>query len=276
VIDRIRRVTLDELSDCLVLARDRGWLPEEKKWRLLFEVGTVYGVRDETGELVGTTVLTRFGAELAVISMVLVAARCEGRGLGRRLMTCALAEAGDATVFLYATRHGRPLYERLGFVSVGTSHTHVGRFVAPGGPGASRPAQAADLAAILRLDAEVNGADRARLMERLPGFVEQVRVVDRRGAVSGFAGAWRSVDYLVIGPVYAETVDDAKLLIGDLAGAIDGPVRLDLDGRYPRLREWVTGHGVPLRNSTTVMVHGGRPLPGDRDRSFVPVMYGVG
>jgi hypothetical protein len=41
VIDAIRRVTLDELSDCLVLARDRGWLPAETKWRLLFEVGTV-------------------------------------------------------------------------------------------------------------------------------------------------------------------------------------------------------------------------------------------
>jgi hypothetical protein len=43
-------------------------------------------------------------------------------------MAHALAEAGDATVFLNATESGRPLYQKLGFVSVGTTYTHVGRF----------------------------------------------------------------------------------------------------------------------------------------------------
>jgi GNAT superfamily N-acetyltransferase len=50
--------------------------------------------------------------------MVLVAARCEGRGLGRRIMAHAMARAGDAVLTLYATDRGRPLYERLGFRSV--------------------------------------------------------------------------------------------------------------------------------------------------------------
>ncbi len=30
------------------------------------------------------------------------------------------------------------------------------------------------------------------------------------------------------------------------------------------------------RNSTTVMVHGGPPLPGDRSRWFIPLMQALG
>jgi GNAT superfamily N-acetyltransferase len=276
VIDRIQRLRLDELPDCLALAQDREWLPEERKWGLLFDVGTVYGVRNGAGDLVGTAILTRYGAQLAAISMVLVAARYGSRGLGRQLMAHALAEAGDAAVFLNATESGRPLYEKLGFVSVGTTYTHVGRFEPSAGPAGSRPAVPDDVPEILKLDAEVNGADRSRLVERLPSFAEQLRVVERRGVVSGYAGAWRNVDNVLIGPVLAETVNDAQTLIADLAGTISEPVRLDLDDRHPHLREWATQHAVPVRNSTAVMVHRTRSLPGDRDRWFIPVMQALG
>ncbi|GAA4720728.1 GNAT family N-acetyltransferase [Phytohabitans rumicis] len=276
MIDRIQPLTLDALPDCLALAQDREWLPEEHKWRLLFDVGAVYGVRDEAGDLVGTTILTRYGTQLAAISMVLVAARYGGRGLGRQLMQHALAEAGDATVFLNATEYGRPLYERLGFVSVGTTYTHVGQFEPSAGPAGSRPAVPSDLPAIRTLDAEVNGVDRSHLVQRLPGFAEQLRVVERAGVVSGYAGAWRNIDNVLIGPVLAENLSDAKTLIADLAATVSGPVRLDLDDRHPQLREWATQHAVPVRNSTAVMVNGARPLPGDRGRWFIPVMQALG
>src|SRR5437588_6294399 len=74
MLDRIVPLDPGDLPECLALARDRDWPPEEHKWRLLFTVGTVYGVRDDAGDLVGAAVLTTYGAELAAISMVLVAA----------------------------------------------------------------------------------------------------------------------------------------------------------------------------------------------------------
>jgi hypothetical protein len=273
---QIHRLTLGDLPGCLALAQDREWRPEERKWRLLFEVGTGYGLRDEAGDLVGTTILTRYGSGLAAISMVLVAARCGGRGLGRRLMTHALAEAGDGTVFLNATEYGRPLYEKLGFVSVGTTYTYVGGFGSPGGRASSRSAVLGDLKVIRELDAHVNGADRTHLVERLPGFAEQLRVVERHGLITGYAGAWRNADNVIIGPVIAGNIDDAKALIADLAGAVTGSVRLDLDNRYPQLREWAVQHGFALRTSSAVMVLDGRPLPGDRARWFIPLMQALG
>jgi predicted N-acetyltransferase YhbS len=274
---------LDDLPDCLALAQDREWLPEERKWRLLFAVGSVYGVRGEAGDLAGAVVLTRYGTELAVIGMLLVAARYGRQGLGRALMTHVLAEAGDAAVCLNATDNGRPLYEKLGFVPVGMTRTHVGDFgPAAGhfGPAAgasgSRPATPGDLPAIRKLDAQANGVDRAYLVRRLPGFAEELRVLEHQGIITGCAAAWRNIDNAVIGPVIAASAADAQTLIADVAGAVAGPVRVDLDDRHPQLREWAAAHGLEPRASSAVMVHDGRPLPGDRARWFVPLMQALG
>jgi GNAT superfamily N-acetyltransferase len=276
---QIQPLTSADLPGCLALAQDRDWLPEERKWRLLFDLGIVYGVRGPGGELAGVTVLTRYGAGFAVIGMMLVATRYGGRGLGRALMTRALDDAGDATVFLHATPAGRPLYEKLGFVPVGVTQTHLGRF-RPADPvpslGGSRLAGPGDLMAIRRLDAQANGTDRAVLVRRLPGFTGQLRVVGRLGAVTGYAGAYDSLRYVSIGPVVAEAADDAKTLITDAAATAPGPVRIDLDDRHPRLLEWAAEHGLAPGVSSTAMVFGGRPLPGDRARCFAPVMRALG
>jgi GNAT superfamily N-acetyltransferase len=317
---QIQPLTSADLPGCLALARDRGWLPEEGKWRLLFDLAVVYGVRDSAGELAGVAVLTRYGAEFAVIGMMLVATRYGGRGLGRALMNRALADVGDAIVSLHATPVGRPLCEKLGFVPTGASHTYLGGFrplaiatpvgatpagaapavlapavlapagaatagtatagatpaAAPVAAGGSRPAGAGDLMAIRRLDARANGTDRALLVRRLPGFTEQLRVTERPGCITGYAGAYRGVAYTCIGPVIAETVDDAKTLIADVASAVAGPVRIDLGDSHPQLREWAVGRGLTPGASAALMVLGGRPLPGDRARCFAPLMPALG
>jgi GNAT superfamily N-acetyltransferase len=273
---QIQPLTVADLPGCLALARDRDWLPEERKWRLLFDLGTVYGVRDEAGELAGAAVLTRYGDDLASVGMMLVAARYGGRGLGRRIMTHVLAEAGDVTVVLNATEAGRPLYEKLGFVPVGLLHSCAGEFAGPARGGRSRPAEAGDLARIRRLDAQVNGVDRARLVRFLPGFTEHLRVIERDGRLTGYAGAWRSAGNVVIGPVIADDADDAAALIADIAAAVAGPVRIDLDARQPRLCSWATRHGLALRAAEPVMVRDGRPLPGDRSRWFAPLTQATG
>ena len=113
----IRRLTIDDLTGCLELAANRDWPREEHKWRLLFDVGEVYGIVEPGAGVVATTIVTRYGGG-AAISMVLVAARHERKGLGGRLMRHALERSGDGAVMLYATEFGRPLYERLGFEDV--------------------------------------------------------------------------------------------------------------------------------------------------------------
>jgi GNAT superfamily N-acetyltransferase len=273
----VEPLTVDDLPGCMALAVDRAWKAEEHKWRLLFELGTVYGVRDEAGAPAGVVVLTRYGDELAAIGMMLVAARYGRQGLGRRIMTHVLAEAHGSTVFLNATEMGRPLYEKLGFVPVGTTRTFVGELaVPPGHEPASRPAGPGDLAGIRRLDAQVNGVDRPRLVRFLPGFTEQLRVIEHGGRITGYAGGWRNVDGLNIGPVIAGRVEDAATLIGDVAAAAGGPVRVDVDGAHPWLSEWAARRGLVISHVEPVMVRGGGALPGDRSRWFASLMQATG
>ncbi|MFC6354968.1 GNAT family N-acetyltransferase [Luethyella okanaganae] len=276
---KIHALTIDDLDDCLAIAVDRDWRPEAHKWRLLFELGTVYGTRDEHDSLVGTTAVTRFEG-VAAIGMVLVAKSHAGRGLGRALMEHAIAADADAVFILNATEFGQPLYSKLGFVTVGMTHTHVGVFGAAVESAATdtvtRVVGVGEVPSLVELDAAVVGARRASLIERLFGYADEIRVVERDGETTGFAARWSNIDNTQIGPIVAESEDDAKALINDLAAGAGGPVRLDLDGRHPRLRAWASEHGVAPLHSSTLMVKNAASFPGDRSRWFSPLMQAVG
>lgn len=275
----IRRLTPADLPGCLKLALDRDWAAEDRKWALLLEMGEAFGVEDADGDLIGTVILTRYGRAAAAVSMVLVASRYARRGLGRRLMAHVLAEAGDGTTaFLCATPQGRPLYEQLGFRPVGSVVTHLGTYRPGPADERDRSHQAgpADLPVLTGYDTAAFGVDRGRLLARWLTFAEQVRVVERDGTVAGYGATWRNVDNTLVGPLVADDDATARALIADLAPTVDGPVRLDLDGRRTALSGWAAGHGVMPARTVTFMTRGPRPLPGDRDRLTVPFMQALG
>jgi len=277
----VRRLGPDDLRQCVALALDRDWSPERAKWALLLEVSEVFGVDAPDGGLAGAVVLTRYGSRLASVGMMLVAARHGRRGLGRALMEQLLADAGDATVILVATDLGKPLYDKLGFRTIRRNAIFFGRFQAATATATStrdnstmrtRPADpAADLPAILAIDKAAFGADRSRLLTRLPTFAAQLRVLETDGRVSGFAAAWRNDTTTVAGPVVAPDGAAARLLITDLATRVRGPLRLDLDPGRPELPDWAVRHGLDLVGLGTVMAYGDQDPPGDPGRLFTPI-----
>ncbi|MDX3076395.1 GNAT family N-acetyltransferase [Streptomyces sp. MI02-7b] len=280
----VRRLGPGDLAACSELAVSRDWGAEERKWRFLLTHGTGWGIDAPDGRgLAATTVLTRYAGGLAAVSMVLVAARYEGRGVGRRIMTHVLGEAGDDTVTLHATDRGRPLYEKLGFRTVGTVVTHRGGFRPPAAdepdPAAPRPAGEADLPALLALDAEVFGADRSPLLRDLPRFAERTLVTEEDGRLTGYASAWRNDGTLVLGPIVADTTAAARRLVTAIARDAEGPVRLDLRTEDPlrhTLPAWAAAHGVLPAFPNTLMVLGDRNLPGDDARRHTPLMLALG
>jgi GNAT superfamily N-acetyltransferase len=290
----VRRLRPDDLRHCVRLSVDRGWLPEKAKWSLLLEVSEVFGIDapdggdGAEGALAGAVVLTRYGADLASVGMMLVAARYGRLGLGRALMEHLLAEAGDATVTLFATDLGKPLYDKLGFRTIRRSAAFTGPFSAePADPAEpaentatgtadnskmrTRPAAAADMASIIDVDKAAFGADRSRLLRRLPAFAGQLLVLETERGVAGFAAAWQNHTSTVIGPVVAPDGAAARALIGDLAVGIRGQVRLDLDPDRPELPAWAVRHGLQPAGLNAVMAHGDRPPPGDPARLFTPI-----
>jgi GNAT superfamily N-acetyltransferase len=256
----VRTLTLDDVPACLALAADRDWPPEQAKWGFLLRVGTGFGLFDGP-RLVGTTIITRFGDEHAAVSMVLVASSHGGRGLGRRLVEHALEAAGTPVASLFATPFGKPLYEKLGFRSVGMVSAHFGTLDVPAS-GVSVPVT--DRERLVKEDAAVFGADRSAMWAEYFDFAREVRV-----SPDGFVGSWRNTDRFMLGPVVAGSPAEAKALISDVA---DGPSRVDV--RDPELSAWLTDHGMPARFAVDLMVRG--EFTGARDRLWAPVMQALG
>ncbi|MEU4143473.1 GNAT family N-acetyltransferase [Streptomyces parvulus] len=278
----IRRLTLRDLTACADLSEDRGWPREEHKWGFLLTAGKGYGIDDPGGGLVAACTVTEYGPHeqpsLAAIGMVLVAERHARQGIGRRLMRHVVAALGTTPLTLHATPFGRPLYEELGFKVTGRAKMVRGRFT-PAGTGcsvATRAATAEDLAAIVRLDEEVFGADRTHIVTRLPAFADQLRVAEDGGRIIGYAAAWPNMDTHVVGPLIARDTETAKALIASLAARTDRPLRTDIDVRHEELLAWVEDRGLAVIAPNAVMTYGITELPGDWNRRFAPLTVAAG
>ena len=275
----IRRLGPDDLKRCVALSVDRGWSPEKAKWSLLLAACEVFGVDAPDGRgLAGAVVLTRWGVDYASVGMMLVAARYGRRGLGQALMEHLLRAAGDdATVTLFATDTGRPLYEKLGFAAVRKNVSFAGRFRVPpdADNGKVRVATEADLPAILALDRTAFGADRGQILTRLPAFADRIAVVLAGPAgqdIVGYAAAWRNGPASrVIGPLVAPDGAAARHLITALAAQGRTPVRLDLDPDRPELPGWVHARGLEPVGRTVVMARGKLTRRGNPGHLFTPI-----
>lgn len=279
----IRPIGVGDLTDCTALSVDRGWWPERGKWSLLLEESEGWGIDAPDGHgLAGTVVLTRWGSECGAIGMMLVAARYGGHGLGRALMEHALRAAGDgAAISLYATDSGRPLYDKLGFQPIRRSVAFRGHFRANAQPNNSKKGEAraeatesagnvrvateADLPAIITLDRAAYGADRERMLARLPGFADRIVVFEASEGIVGYAAAWRTEAYMMVGPLMAPDGAAARRLVTDLAVHSPVAVRLDLDPDRPELPGWARAHGLAPTERTVFMTRGDirpRGIPG--------------
>lgn len=263
------------------MSEDRGWPREEHKWAFLLTAGKGYGIDDPDGGLVSACVVTEYGPQdpaLAAIGMVLVAGRHARKGVGRRLMRHVVSAMGTTPLTLHATPYGRPLYEELGFKTIGRAEMVAGRFT-PGGPEwevATRAATAEDLTAILRLDEQVFGVDRTHIVTRLPAFADQLRVAEEHGRIIGYAAAWPNMDTHVVGPLIAHDTSVAQALIASLAAHTDRPLRTDIDVRHEELLAWVKERGLESVAFNSVMSYGISELPGDWSRRFAPVTVAAG
>lgn len=261
----IRILRPEDAADCAALSATRGWDVSEARWQAMIHLGTAYCAHVD-GRLIGSVILTRFGEELASVAMMVVSPEHGRRGIGRALMERTLEEAGDAAVFLYATEEGRVLYSKLGFAEAGVSERLEGRLstISTPRPGC-RPMREDDLPAVMALDAEAQGAARVPLLEAIAREADSAVVVDRDGCVAGFGFSSAHGGLRVAGPVVARDDNAALAIVGALAAGRAAYVRLDLATGERLLRAWAGTAGLSSTATRTLMVYGGRALPGRRE-----------
>jgi hypothetical protein len=203
-----------------------------------------------------------YGHAYATAGMIIVTASAQGGGNGSRLFKGLLEATNGRNVLLNSTDEGLTLYKRRGFTAWGTVLQHQGPLSAVVTPDARdeiRPATVSDLPAIQIFDERATGMPRPTMVAALAN-VGNVVVIERAGRIVGYAIARRFGRGYVVGPVAAESVQDAQILMLDHLSRLNGQfVRIDVHAEH-RLGDWLEGLGLNRVGDATAMVKGQQPV----------------
>ncbi|MGM4915085.1 GNAT family N-acetyltransferase [Rhizobium sp. 768_B6_N1_8] len=246
----------EHLNGAVRLSREAGWPHRLEDWQVVLDVSKGVVALDETGKVVGTTLMTPYGDDCATINMVIVDASMRGRGVGRRLMDEALRLGGARPLRLIATADGLSLYEKLGFRETGHVFQHQGVVGQVPHPAHVEAATAADLAEMMAIDRDAFGADRSSLISKL-AEIGEFAVIRRDGRITGFACIRAFGRGEVIGPVAATTIEDAMALVAHFMSGRTGAF-LRLDTGNADLAAWLSEHSLAHVGGGVAMA---RPAP---------------
>ncbi|MEU6227942.1 GNAT family N-acetyltransferase [Streptomyces sp. NPDC047042] len=185
------------------------------------------------GEPVSAISVVNYGDAYAFLGFYLVRPDLRGRGYGITTWKTALAHAGTRTVGLDGVVAQQDNYRRSGFEPAHRTLRFTGTAPAAATPARVRPVRPEDLAAIAVYDAGCTPADRPRFLQywlTAPGHRAFVREADADGsadgsanrALTGYGVVRPGRDAHRIGPLFADTADDARALFAALTGEAAG------------------------------------------------------
>jgi hypothetical protein len=206
------------------------------------------------------------------LGAIIVSPEHQGKGIGRRLTQLLMQELGGRCMLLNATVAGQPLYESLGFTSIGTIHQHQGTMLAappvvlPNGE-SIRPITADDRAKLVGLANAATGMMRDKVLTQLAGIAHGA-ALERRGELVGFSMIRRFGLGHAIGPVVAPDSGRAAALIMCWTEAYAGSfVRLDVTGTSG-LDDRLAAIGLLKVDTVVTMARHGVPAPDDGLKQF--------
>ena len=274
----IRTMTLVDIHAGLSLCRQAGWNQLARDWELFLTLNPE-GCRvalNETGTVVGTVTTLPYQDHFTWIGMVLVDPEHRRQGIGTQLLNEALQITGnDSTVKLDATPAGREVYLKLNFIDeyridrmyLNRPHANILPVTT------ARPARASDFPAIVKLDLDVFGADRRRVLEsNFKGAPEYGFVIEAHDEVKGFCLGRPGYNFNHIGPVVAENTTEAiQLLSAALRVQEEKPVVMDILDHTSEWRSFVSSVGFVVLRPLLRMYRGSNEYAGIPKKQFAIV-----
>lgn len=216
----IRQMRQSDILGANGLKKAENWNQTKEDWQMLLSLyPELCLVACVDKMIVGTVTATNYGNQVAWIGMMLVSKDFRGLGISGQLLKTIVANLRECrSIKLDATPAGYPVYQKLGLNQELQIHRMVTSKVCLGiteaHEGSARRIQESDMIAIQKMDLEVFGADRGRLLEILfKRNKEWAWLVERENKVVGFALVRPGCNYAQIGPLYADTIEDAKGLV---------------------------------------------------------------
>ncbi|MHB8902105.1 MAG: GNAT family N-acetyltransferase [Thermoguttaceae bacterium] len=244
----IRPMTSADISLGMRLKTQAGWNQTPADWQRFLDLeprGCF--VAEWNGQGVATTTTCTFD-QIGWIAMVLVEETFRHRGIASGLVERALGyldERGVRTVRLDATRLGRPIYERSGFIAEREFARMHGTTAVPCEMPGVAVADPGDLDRVAKLDLRATGTDRRRLLERLLAEHRDAAGVVRGDAgVEGYVMLRPGAVAMQVGPAASATVETGRRLADWAIGRCPGrPVFVDIPVDNPEATRWAHERG---------------------------------
>jgi len=263
----VRLLTRSDIPAGLRLKDYAGWNQTAADWMRFLRASPAGCFAVEVdGRVVGTSATIAYEDRFAWIGMVLVDPAYRSRGIGTRLLEQAveyLEGLHIPTLKLDATPHGKPIYEKLGFVPEYEIERLVLYREAVAAPRLS-PSAVPDIEKIIESDREIFGADRGDLLRSLHADAPDFTLaVELEGAIIGYAlgrGGSRA-DHL--GPWMAWDEPTAWELLDEfLRRSGRETVFVDCLKDNEMARDLLLSRGFVISRPLTRMVRGPNSYPG--------------
>jgi GNAT superfamily N-acetyltransferase len=256
---QLRLMISKDIPEAMRLKDLAGWNQTHADWeRFLYASPEGCFVAECAGRLVGTSTTMNYEERFAWIGMVLVDLPFRGQGIGTTLLRQAIQYLDDHSIpciKLDATPQGKPLYEKLGFVT----ETNIERWLLKRQQQNNQVVRVSpEIEAILRLDREIFGADRSGLLRSLNEAAPDFTLITRQeGEITGYAFGRRGSRADHLGPWMARNEDVAVILLDEfLRRSGRDVVFIDCVGQNPWVAALLKTSGFEFSRPLTRMFRG--------------------
>ncbi|MDO1582079.1 GNAT family N-acetyltransferase [Rhizobium oryzicola] len=270
---QIRTLLESEIECLLKWAKLEGWNPGLDDATAFYEADPqgFFGCF-VNGELASAISAVAYDEGFGFIGLYISKPLHRGKGHGKRVWDHAMAYLGDRTIGLDGVPAQQANYARMGFAQAYRTWRWSGRVSqSPSPTAAGIVALTPDLHdAIAALDKRAFPASRSAFLDSWTGVPRHALAVIRNGTLTGYGVLRRCHDGYKIGPLFAESDEDACALFAALTVASDGePVSIDVPEMQDVFSAHLTNIGFTKSFDTTRMYKGAAP---DLEQRLV---YGV-
>ena len=254
-----RNATLAEVELMLGWAIQEGWNAGADD-AVAFYAGDPDGffVAEVDGAPVASISVVNHTDDFAFLGLYICRPEHRGKGIGYALWQHALEHAGQRTVGLDGVPDQQANYASSGFVWAGETRRFEGAIAGATGEGV-RVATRNDVPGLTAREAEVTGVAKPAFNAGWFAEYETRKTFVLEGA-SAFATARQCGAGTKIGPLIAETVDQAETLIRHIASLFPAPMIIDVPTGSDALAAWCETQGMTVSFGTARMYRGAPPV----------------
>ncbi|MBP0725311.1 GNAT family N-acetyltransferase [Bacillus sp. RG28] len=279
----LTKLEIDDIPGLIELTASMGWDYDTDELKTIMSSGIIYGHKNEDGKIISSAAIVEYDSKLAWIGIVSVNEEYRGLGLGRIVtQKCIESVSNNVTSMLIATEEGKPMYEKMGFVTRDCIHKFLcDQYVFKGTVNVSNysimPMEKKDLTQVLKIDKDAFGVDRKNLLiNRIAQSKDSLVVKNIDGEIIGYGLTVLGPVNLILGPIVANNPETATLILNHLIKSYEGKYRIDVPSGNEKFMSYLKERGFVQVSQPPIMINNSMQLPPRNNTYFGIVAQAFG